>query len=256
MVLLKRISLRLKNTFNFKKKGQKGKNELKQPMVPEGLIFTPYFKKKVNPKYIDAFWKDYFSGIIEKRTFNRFLNSKLNYIGSYNSSLILFRITPTVVGTVRKFSIKDFPKYKMLYSRLKKDFSEIKLKKSEVVLVDVLSIQKDGRYFYVLERVFPSISVLNFEFFLKHTFSTNLNKENRFFRSFLKTFRESGLSQKSFHTKLKKAFFEFKKHKKIKRYGNSIDIAENNLIILGYDKKKDKFRFGFIDFGFFHSGSF
>jgi ribosomal protein S4 len=64
MPILKKQNTKLKSKSSDLKKRLRNK--------PDKVIFNPYFEKKIDSKYIDTFWKKYFSGkltsFLEKRT--------------------------------------------------------------------------------------------------------------------------------------------------------------------------------------------
>jgi hypothetical protein len=171
--------------------------------------------------------------------------------------MLIFRVSPTVLGTVRKRPIISYEYFTKYYSNLIKHISNVRLHRSDVVLVDILSVKKQKEFVYVLERVFPSISIrdfINLNRRLYTSLSSKAEKEriNRFLPAFLKIFKKSGLTRESFSNKLKIAHEEIKNHETFNMY---VDRATNNFIILDYDKKTDRFKFGLIDFHGMESNS-
>jgi hypothetical protein len=217
------------------------------------IVFASYPKKKVDRRYIDAFWKRYFNKKLEDATLKR---KDRAMITTSKPDMIIFPLSPTVAVTIRNisynsvsFNIKGIRFYSGKdYLELKKTIDKIikenKLKFSEVVLADIIDYKiKDGNY-YIMERIIPSITVNNFLYYLKYN-TLNIFSNNRYNNSFIRTI--SKLDKEflvKMHNNLNKALNELKQSPiNIKK----LDLNNNNTIIIDYNPNTEKFKFGLID---------
>jgi hypothetical protein len=242
------------------------KTLLKKPTektnVSSNVTFAPNFEKKLTNKQKQDFWNRYFSQESKQFIEKRKIDKKPVSISEYNKEMIIFKASPTVLATVRNKFPVQFKDYLLYYLRLKKHlpFLNKKLTCCQIVLCDLLSIYSGNRKKYILERVFPSISVFDFLYYGKlpklsgqkrnsPSFQEALEK-NRFFPSFIKNLEKNKINLEKFERDLNVATYEFEKV-----FQPVTDSSLNNLIILDYNKITGKFKFGLIDYIGEHSKS-
>jgi hypothetical protein len=90
-----------------------------------------------------------------------------------------------------------------------------------------------------MERIIPSISVIDLKVYLGHNWNTN-----RFQKSFVKKLK--GIDTNSFRNKINIAYAKLNNISKLSEV--NINKAPNNVIIIDYNKNTNKFKFGLIDF--------
>jgi hypothetical protein len=208
------------------------------------ITFAPHFEKTITEEQKQVFWKKYFSQesrqFIEKRKDAK----KPVYISNYNKKMLIFKVTPTVLATVRKFKIDKFKIYQEALNNLKQRQKVIssQLKNLDIKIVENISMYQKGKYVYVLERIFPSISVTDLVKAVNNNYTLKQQKQiNRFLPSFLKKLSENNISKKDF---LKEVMSNIGK---LHHFLGYADIAPNNVIILGYDFKNKILKIGLID---------
>jgi len=123
---------------------------------PVNVTFASYPKKKVDRKYIDAFWEKYFNGSLEKAISRR---KDKAIISSYNHKIKILPLSPTVAVTVRK--INNGKRYIEIKKYFEKKFKENKSKYFEVVFADIIDYKVKDNYYYLMERIIPSVTALD-----------------------------------------------------------------------------------------------
>lgn len=236
-MLKKIISLKKKISFLNKKTTHQVKP----------LVFIPPLEKPISKAQISSFWKSYFSGKLLQFVLNRTNKQKPTNISVYNSNVFVFPISKTSLVNVRIMNdLLTSTFFKSRYFYLKDVCPKLKLKRSKVVVSEILDIRKQNKKEHILERVFPSISIFDFDrIYERNIKKEDLSKVNRYAPSFINSLRKNDVSLTSFNKDLKKAYKELILNKQLAGY---TDLLENNIIILGYDKTNGSFKFGLIDY--------
>ncbi|MDD3178066.1 MAG: hypothetical protein PHR26_00945 [Candidatus ainarchaeum sp.] len=219
----------------------------KETIASKKITFASYPKKEVAIKYVDAFWKRYFDGSLEKSLSKRKDN---HFISNYNPNVKIFPISPTVSVTVRKMNLIDVRPYFEIHKYYKEKFKNANFKYSKFVLTDIIDYKKKGDFYYVLERIVPSISVYDF-----YVSDFKGFKENRFSKSFQKSLEKVDLLKMK--EDLGPALNELKHFiNNNSKFKFRLDNSNNNIIIIDYNPETHKFKFGLIDFAGMSSKSF
>jgi hypothetical protein len=211
------------------------------------IIFAPHFEKKVSKEVIDTFWKNYFSGIKKAQVNKRKKANKSSSISKYNENVLILPLTASLAVTVRKIPIENYSFFKKTFERLNQVIKTHNFKKTEVVIGDIYSIKEHNNHFYVMERVFPSISLKDFHMsydILEKKFKSTKFDQNRFAPSFFKTLKENKIDPLFLYEKLLLSYKEIENSP----LDHFSDTSPNNFIVLGYDPIKEKVKFGFIDY--------
>ncbi len=239
------------NSFFKKKSTSKNNNSniSKLNIKNKHLItFAPHFEKKITSEQISNFWNRYLSNGFKELLKTRLANKKTNHISQYNSKMKILPFSSSVGVTVRILDFISHAKYIKRYEILSKYFKNKKLRYSKVVLVDLLSSRKlNDLHYGVVERVFPSLTINDLEIILKeHTvFRPEDVYYNRYSSSFINKLKVNEINPALLLKHLKRATKELYKNSKIIE---NFDTANNNIVILDYNKSKGKFKFGLIDF--------
>jgi len=211
------------------------------------LSFIPPLEKKISKKQISVFWKSYFSGELSRFVLKRTSQGKQTNISIYNKKVYVFPISKTSLVNVRVIGDRRTTLFfKARYAYLKEVVPKLNLKRSKVSISEILDIREANKQEHILERVFPSISIADFEKICDLNISSqNLSKVNRYAPSFMNSLKKNNITLESFSKDLKKAYKELTTNKQLNGH---TDLLENNVIILGYDKQKSTFHFGLIDY--------
>jgi hypothetical protein len=239
----KKKSVSKNNIFNISKHNKKNKKN------KHLITFAPHFEKKITNEQISSFWDRYLSNGFKELIKTRLVNKKTNHISQYNPQIMIFPFSPSVGVTVRILSFNSHIIYIKRYKALSKYFKNKKLKHSKIVLVDILSSKKlNNLYYGLVERVFPSLTIHDLEIILKEQ-SVFFRPEdvyyNRYSSSFINKLKDNKISSVLLLKHLKRATNELYKNSKIIE---NFDEANNNVVILDYNKLKGTFKFGLIDF--------
>lgn len=236
---------------NLKKKSS---SRVSRPLTktPGTIIFASYPRKKVDKKYIDAFWERYFNGELKKFISKRKDNA---IISDLNVNVNIFPLSKSVAVTVRKMAIDRGKEYLKLKKIIDKIIKKNKFKYSEIILADIIDYKIKNSNSYILERIIPSITVKDVLIYFE--FNGRLFK-NRFNNSFTKVINKipSKIVDKMYFD-LEKALIEISNssivwnEEKLK-----LDFNYKNMIIIDYNPEKAKFKFGFIDLTGINSKSF
>lgn len=224
------------------RKAQTAKNRPK----PANVVFASYPKKKVDRRYIDVFWEKYFNGSLKKAISRR---KDVGIISQNRKEVKIFTLSPTVAVTVRSVSSKIGKQYLDKHKIINMKIKIHKLKRSEIFLADVIDYKIIDGNCYIIERIIPSISVKDI---FMYDYSRNKIKdyENRYQNQFSRTI--SKMNKKSLNkmlTDLDKALKELRESPLLWSDNNEpiIDHNAGNTIIIDYNPKIGKFKFGFID---------
>lgn len=211
--------------------------------TPGTIIFASYPKKKVDRKYIDAFWKRYFSGELKEATLKRKDGS---VISSYNHLINILPLSPTVAVTVRK--IDNGKKYLEIKKYFEKKFKENKPKYSEVVFADIIDYKIKDNNYYLMERIIPSVTAQDL---LHYKENKKVSFKNRFSKSFYRTVEKMDPKNlEKMNNDLYRAIREIYDINRTMYKENrnmSLDSNVTNIIVIDYNPKIGKFKFGIID---------
>lgn len=214
------------------------KKPLENKPILKTITFASYPEKKVDRKYIDIFWKNFFSGKLEKNVLKR---RDKAVISKSNISLKIFALSPTVTVTLRKLDVTTGRVFLKIHESLNQKLKNTEFKYSQLVLADIIDYKIINQEMYIMERIIPSLTVYDFLFNYE-----NMKYKNRFQNSFInkiKTVDENAI--RNIRNNLGDAFNEIKFSKIINE--EIVDFHSKNIIVIDYNQKTNKFKLGLID---------
>jgi len=209
-------------------KFERVKEPFKEHKLIEKSIFqeleqkrAPFFKpKEVPEKVLDRFWEKY----VEHSLGFKKIDGRLKY----------YKVTPTVLGTVRNMGIgylKDIANIYRLHQKIKPKTYIL----APVEIIDVIKNPNDKLSCYILERIIPSID--------GETFPSRLALQKRLVNNMQ---NKSGLTRGKLIDQIEFATAEFRENLEKNNMG-FYDANPGNILISDYDKKTNKFIIHFID---------
>lgn len=181
----------------------------------------PIFKPKIVSKdVLNLFWKNYFEKTINSKSFY----GKRDY----------FKISSTVLGTVREHTktyINHLAELYKLHEKIKTKHYTL----APVEIIDIISHPKEPHFYYILERVIPSID--------GDTWYNTTKSQAGLITKMIK----KGIDSRKLSKKISLAIDELYKKLKENNLNNKFDFNSGNILISDYDKKTNKVIIHFID---------